>query len=74
MTDILRFKADQKKSLLEAATPEGAHAIRFYSPVMRLLELRLIEPLTGELPTVHTKYWRLTSEGRALLLARGWIK
>jgi hypothetical protein len=30
-----KFRADQKKVLLEAATPVGAHAIRFYAPAFR---------------------------------------
>lgn len=74
MKDIVRFKEDQKKVLLEAARQEGAHAIRFYAPVIRLLELGFIEPLNGGEPTVKTNYWRLTSAGRELLLSRGWIK
>lgn len=74
MSDTLRFKADQRKILEDAAKPEGAHAIRFYGPVLRLLELKLIEPLDGGVPTVKTNYWRLTSAGRELLLERGWIK
>jgi hypothetical protein len=69
-----KFRADQKKVLLEAATPVGAHAIRFYAPVMRLLELGLIEPFEGGEPTTRTNYWRLTSAGRELLLGRRWIK
>lgn len=74
MSDIIRFKEDQKKVLLDAATPEGAHAIRFYAPVLRLLELGLIEPLHGGPPNVKTSYWKLTPAGRELLLSRGWIK
>lgn len=72
--EVLRFKENQKKILVDAAKPEGAHAIRFYGPVIRLLELGLIEPLNGEAPTPRTNYWRLTSTGRQLLLGRGWIK
>jgi len=71
---VRRFKADQRKILEEAARPEGAHAIRCYAPVLRLVDLGLIEPLNGEPPNARTNYWRLTSAGRALLLERGWIK
>ena len=74
MKEVLRFKENQKKVLLEAATPAGAHAIRFYGPVLRLIELKLIEPLDGGEATVRTNYWRLTQAGRDLLLARGWIR
>lgn len=74
MKEILRFKENQKKVLLEAATPGGAHAIRFYGPVLRLLDLGLIEPLDGGEITVKTNYWKVTPAGRDLLLARGWIR
>lgn len=71
--EIIRFKRDQKKILLEAARPEGAHAIRFYGPVLRLLGLNLIEPLGGGEPTTKTAHWQLTAQGRELLVSRGWV-
>lgn len=70
----MRLSADQRGLLLDAAGPEGAHAIRFYPPIMRLLALGLVEPRDGGAPTMVTTRWRATRAGLELLQARRWIE
>lgn len=70
----MRLSSDQRGLLLDAARPEGAHAIRFYPPIMRLLALGLVEPRDGGVPNMTTTRWRATQAGLDLLEARRWVE